>query len=54
MIIQSKSGATLMIWLQKVEHLYGNGVLGGLCPLSGCTKGLVGTKCVSGEGREAI
>ena len=24
----------------------------GLCPLTGCTKGLVGTKCVSGEGRE--
>ena len=24
----------------------------GLCPLTGCTKGLVGTKCVSGEERE--
>ena len=24
----------------------------GLCPLTECTKGLVGTKCVSGEGRE--
>ena len=24
----------------------------GLCPLSGCTKRLVTTKCVSGEGRE--
>ena len=22
----------------------------GLCPLTGCTKGLVTTKCVSGEG----
>lgn len=24
----------------------------GLCPLTGCMKGLVGTKCVSGEGQE--
>lgn len=24
----------------------------GLCPLTGCTKGLVGTKCVSGRGRD--
>jgi len=24
----------------------------GLCTLTGCTKGLVGTKCVSGEGQE--
>lgn len=24
----------------------------GLCPLTECTKGLVGTKCVSGEGWE--